>query len=168
VVFPAGEVDLAGALAEVRDSKQLDAAARERLYPHILDAAAAVGVGLADPVTVDAIGVARAGDLAMLRAMAALPRPADHLLVDGFRLRLSDLPQTPVVRGDQTVLSIAAASIVAKVRRDALMAALGDRLPTYGFESHKGYGTARHRQAIARWGVTVHHRLTWRAVAGGG
>ena len=161
VVLPAEADRIPDALAGVRDSKQLDGAARCRLFPRILDAAAGVGIGAACPATVDTIGIARAGDLAMMRALARLPSPPDCLLVDGFRLRLSGLPQRAVVRGDQTVLSIAAASIVAKVYRDAWMIRLGFEQAGYAFEAHKGYGTADHLRAIHRLGATVHHRLTW-------
>lgn len=161
VVLPQGAPHGLEDLAEVRDSKQLDPATRVGLVPRILAAAAGVGIGAAGPEIVDAIGIARAGDLAMLRALARLPRPADYLLVDGFRLKLSCLPQRGIVRGDQTVLSIAAASIIAKVHRDAWMIRLGFEVPGYGFEQHKGYGTAAHLQAIGERGATGHHRLTW-------
>lgn len=163
VVLPADrdDEDLLHALAGVRDSKALDPAARCAIYADILRTASAVGVGSASPSLIDAIGIARANDLAMLRALAALPRRPDFLVVDGYPLRLSTSPQQAVVRGDQTVLSIAAASIVAKVHRDAAMIALSLRAPGYGFDAHKGYGTAAHRAAIQRLGTTVHHRLTW-------
>jgi ribonuclease HII len=161
VVLPQDAPRVLDDLAEVRDSKQLDAATRVGLVRRILGAAAGVGIGAAGPDIVDAIGIARAGDVAMLRALARLPRPADFLLVDGFRLKLSSLPQHGIVRGDQTVLSIAAASIIAKVHRDAWMIRLAMEVPGYGFEQHKGYGSAAHLQAIRERGATAHHRLTW-------
>jgi len=164
VVLPAGSGDLLASLAGVRDSKQLDAAARARLLPRIFETAASVAVGAAGPELIDAVGIARAGDIAMLRALAGLRQPADYLLVDGFRLRLSRLPQTAIVRGDQSVLSIAAASIVAKVHRDAWMIRLGFELPGYGFEQHKGYGSPTHLRALRAHGATIHHRLSWAPV----
>lgn len=165
VVLPPCPTRVLTDLAEVRDSKQLDSATRARLLPHILSTATGVGVGAAGPELVDALGIARAGDLAMLRALSALPCAVDFLLVDGFRLKLSRLPQRAVVRGDQSVLSIAAASIVAKVHRDAWMVRLGIEVPGYGFDRHKGYGTADHLRAIRARGATVHHRLTWAPLA---
>ncbi len=168
VVLPDDAAKVLTDLAEVRDSKQLDPATRARLLPCITATAVGVGVGAAGPELVDALGIARAGDLAMLRALSALPCAADYLLVDGFHLRLARLPQQPIIRGDQLVLSIAAASIVAKVHRDAWMVRLGFEIPGYGFERHKGYGTAAHLRAIRRRGVTAHHRLTWAPIAAGG
>lgn len=164
---------LADALAGVRDSKQLTAAERGAQFDRITGGGLPldVGVGWASPLEIDAVGIARANDLAMLRALAALPTPPDHVLVDGYGVRLARLPQAPVVGGDRVSCSIAAASIVAKVRRDAAMVALGWDWPAYGFDRHKGYGTADHIAAIRRHGPTPHHRLSWRplgpAAAGG-
>jgi ribonuclease HII len=168
VVLPDDAARALAALAGVRDSKQLDREARARLLPEIVATAAGVGIGAVDPTLIDALGIARAGDLAMLRALSALPCAADFLLVDGFHLRLSHLPQRAVVRGDQSVLSIAAASIVAKVHRDAWMVRLGFEVPGYDFDRHKGYGTAAHLRALRERGATVHHRLSWAPIARSG
>jgi ribonuclease HII len=145
----------------VRDSKLLSADQRCHAFPYILAAALGVGVGAADPAEVDALGIARATELAMLRALGQLPHVPDLVLVDGFRLRLWRGAQQHMVRGDRLVLSIAAASVVAKVRRDAAMIALDLACPGYGFHRHKGYGTAEHRAALRELGATCHHRLTW-------
>jgi ribonuclease HII len=153
-------------LAGVRDSKSLDAAARCRLAGVVGEAAVGVAVGRVEPALVDALGIARATELAMMRALAGLAVPVDFLLLDAFPLRLSPLSQRAIVRGDRHVLSIAAASVVAKVHRDAEMVGLGARLPDYGFDRHKGYGTAEHHAAIRRHGVTTHHRLSWVSACG--
>ncbi|HRA21854.1 MAG TPA: ribonuclease HII, partial [Anaerolineae bacterium] len=108
------------------------------------------------------LGIGRANDLAMLRALAALRRVPVHLLVDGYRLRMSALPQQGIVGGDHLVLSIAAASVLAKVHRDGLMLDLDGDHPGYGFAQHMGYGTAAHRRAIASRGPSSAHRLSWR------
>jgi ribonuclease HII len=145
----------------VRDSKLLSAGQRCAAYPAILAAARAVGVGAATPLEVDALGIARATELAMLRALDRLPRVPDLVLVDGYPVRLWRGPQRHFVRGDRLVLSIAAASIVAKVRRDAAMIAMDLAQPGYGFDRHKGYGTAEHRAALRELGATAEHRVSW-------
>ncbi len=161
VVLPRVGPVLLERLDGVRDSKQLNAAARCRLYPAIIEHATAVGVGAASPLAVDVVGIVRATQLAMVRALAAMPITPEYLLLDGFPLPICHLPQRAITRGDRHVLSIAAASIVAKVSRDAEMIALSAGLPEYGFDRHKGYSTAAHRDAIVRCGRTVHHRLSW-------
>lgn len=148
-------------LAEVRDSKALTAAVRCALAPLIRAASLASAVGLASAAEVDQLGVARATELAMCRALANLAVRPDFLLVDGYRNRLDPRPQQAVVKGDRLVLSIAAASILAKVWRDAYMIALSTRLPGYGLDRHKGYGTAQHRAALRDRGPSAWHRASW-------
>ena len=98
----------------------------------------------------------------MLDALELLDPQAEYLLIDGrIRLKRSPLPQQSIIRGDSKSLSIAAASILAKVTRDRMMIALDDRYPEYGFASHKGYGTERHRKALEQYGPTPEHRLTF-------
>jgi ribonuclease HII len=153
------------ALAEVvRDSKCLSAAARATLYEPIRAAARASALGVAGAEEVDALGIARATELAMRRALHRLPEWPDLVLVDGARLRTWRGHQVGVVRGDRLVLSIAAASVLAKVWRDAAMVALAERLPRYGFDAHKGYGTRDHLAALADHGPTPQHRLSWPGV----
>jgi ribonuclease HII len=143
VVFDAG-----AAVDGLADSKALTRKQRERLAETILLRARAVGVGVVDPPEVDRLNVYRAGQEAMRRALAALaPLVPDYLLVDGREVPRLGIPQSAYPKGDAFVASIAAASIVAKVRRDAIMRALGEAYPAYGFERHMGYGTAAHLAA---------------------
>lgn len=155
----------AAALDGVDDSKRLDPAQRRALAPRIRAAALDWGLGQASVDEIDALGIGRANELAMVRALAALRRPPAQLLVDGYRLRLSALPQRAIVGGDRQVLSIAAASVLAKVHRDGLMLDLEGTHPGYGFARHMGYGTSAHREALDELGPTSAHRLTWRLLA---
>lgn len=165
VVLPVEELALCPELlAGVDDSKRLSAGRRQALAGRIYEVALGVGIGEVSPALVDALGILRATALAMRRALARLPLSPRFLLVDG-RLALDlPLPQRPLIRGDVRCLSIAAASIVAKVHRDRLMLAWAGRYPRYGFEKHKGYGTAGHRQALERWGPCPLHRRSFAPV----
>jgi ribonuclease HII len=148
--------------ADVRDSKLLTPGQRERLAELIWRDAVAVGVGSASPREIDTIGIAPASRLAMVRAIAMLRRPPAHLLLDCFRLPESDLPQTPILHGDRICVSVAAASIVAKVARDRWMVQLDERYPGYGFASHKGYSSPEHLEALDRLGPCPLHRRSFR------
>ncbi len=165
VILPAAseadEAALLERLRGVRDSKLLDAARREALLPVIQAAARAIGVGWVGATELDRIGLGAANRLAWERAVAALDPTPDHLLLDAFRLPTSALPQTPIVRGDRESLSIAAASIVAKVTRDRALAALDGLYPHYGFGRHKGYGTAGHQAALREHGSCIEHRQSF-------
>ena len=143
------------------DSKRLGATARTRLFDTIMDSAD-VGIGHATPAEIDAINILQATYLAMHRAIAALQVPPDHLLIDGNRLP-GDLPcpAQAVIKGDGRVLSIAAASIIAKVTRDRIMAELDRRYPGYGWSENAGYPTKRHKNAIADLGLTPEHRRSF-------
>jgi len=162
VVLPLDRSDLLDLLAGVRDSKQLSPARREALLPRILKVAEAVGVGWATPSEVDEMGIAPATRQAMARAVGRLDGQVDALLVDYVRLPEINLPQRALPKADVHCLSVAAASIVAKVTRDRLMVALDEDLPGYGFARHKGYGTRQHREALARLGASPIHRMSWR------
>ena len=164
VVLPLNRPDLPDLLAGVRDSKQLSPAQREGLLPLILGAADAVGVGWATPAEVDERGIVPATRQAMARAVKELDGRADALLVDYVRLPDLDLPQRALPKADVHCLSVAAASIVAKVTRDQLMVALEQDYPGYGFARHKGYGTRQHREALAQLGPSPIHRKSWRPV----
>lgn len=149
-------------LHEVRDSKLLPAAERERLFGLICESATAYAIGHTPAEWVDQFGILPATRRAMTHAVAALTPPAQGILVDGpLRLVLSPLPQRPLVRGDRESLSIAAASILAKVSRDRYMIALAERYPDYGFGRHKGYGTAEHLAALGRLGPCPEHRRSF-------
>lgn len=151
------------ALAEVvRDSKQLTARQREDAYRVIIDSALAHSTGWTSPAEIDRIGIVPSTRLAMRRALSRLSPGADSLLIDAVSLRAANIPQKSIIRGDSKSLSIAAASIVAKVERDTLMAKIAEEHPDYGFESHKGYGTQRHLDAIRCLGPCAEHRMSFR------
>ncbi len=164
VILPSDACGVRPKLGGVRDSKLLTPSCRADLYDRILECARAVGVGAASASEVDVLGLTRAGELAMLRAVRNLPVAADYLLIDAFRLRASPLPQKGIVRGDARCISIAAASIVAKVVRDRWMTWLDGCYPGYGFAQHKGYGVPAHRSALARLGRTLEHRRSYTPV----
>lgn len=148
----------------LNDSKKLTARQRDRLFALIL-AAAEVGVGAASPEEIDALNILRASHLAMIRALAALPRPADHALIDGSLLpRGLAVSAEAVVKGDARSLSIAAASIVAKVTRDRIMVDLAQQHPGYGWEKNAGYPTKDHLEALRNLGPTPYHRRSFRPV----
>jgi ribonuclease HII len=160
VVLPAGLT-----VANVDDSKRLTRAQREGLFQEILQVASAIGVGYVDARVIDRLNIRQGTLLAMQAAIQNLPCTPSVLLVDGCDPAPVSHPQRLFVRGDQTVGSIAAASIVAKVSRDRLMQALDGQFPGYGLAQHKGYGTAAHLRAIQRLGPSSIHRMTFRGVA---
>ena len=146
------------------DSKRLTARRREALYQNIFDRAPAVGIGESQRAEIDRRNIFQATVAAMQRAVDALdPRP-EHLLIDGKHIHLDHPSQETIVDGDQTVPAISAASIVAKVYRDRLMAEYHKVYPEYGFDRHKGYGTKAHLQALAEHGACPIHRQSFRPV----
>ncbi len=151
-------------LTGVDDSKQLPEAERERLYQVILDKAVGVGIGSADAGEIDALNILEASRLAMCRAIANLDPAPDYLLTDAVTLPAIHTPVRPIIKGDALSLSIAAASIIAKVTRDRLMVAFHETFPQYNFLSHKGYGTAEHLRMLARFGPCPIHRRTFAPV----
>lgn len=159
VLFPSGTHPIG-----LDDSKALSAAARERLFEEIL-ATGSVGIASVGPEGIDRLNIRGATLLAMRRAVLALAQRPAHALVDGRDVP-PDLPcpATAVIGGDARSVSIAAASIVAKVVRDRMMAQLALAHPGYGFERHMGYGTAAHLDALRRLGPTIHHRRSFAPV----
>ena len=149
---------------KVRDSKQLTYAQRDAADRTIRALALAVGVGIVPPNIVDEVGLSFAGQLAFWRAVSALPIVPQHLLVDGFPLWSPRFPQTALLQGDAHCLSIAAASVVAKVARDRFMADLDAEHPGYGFSHNRGYGTREHAGALRELGPSVHHRRSFAPV----
>ena len=148
--------------ARINDSKALSAKAREVLDPGIRTHAQAFAIGVASVEEIDAINILQAALLAMERAVAGLGRAPDHALIDGNKLPKRLLcPATAVVKGDSLSLSIAAASIVAKVFRDNEMDRLSQKFPAYGWARNAGYGTAEHLEALKRHGATPHHRTSF-------
>jgi ribonuclease HII len=159
------ETEEHGLLEGLTDSKQLTAPARETFFAILTRTPfIQVGVGLADVDEIERVNILRATHSAMARAVASLPVPPAHLLVDGLPVPGLPCPSTPIVRGDAKSLLIAAASVVAKVVRDALMSSLDGQYPQYGFGRHKGYGTPEHVQALMEHGPCPAHRRTFRPV----
>ena len=156
---------VAGRLASVRDSKQMLPAARVFWAAEIRSVAMAWGVGLASSAEIDMLGIVPATRLAMRRAVAALGIFPGHCLIDALRLPDLAAPQTALIKGDARSLSIAAASVLAKTARDALMEAYDAQYPGYGFAQHKGYGTALHWAALQQKGPTAIHRGSFAPVA---
>ena len=152
-------------LLGIRDSKELTALTRERMDLWIHGVALAVGIGRASVREVDAVGIVGATRRAMSRAIGKLqPRP-QALLIDALSLPGIDLPQQCPIKGDRVSLSIAAASIVAKVARDRMMVEADRRYPGYGFSRNKGYGTREHIKALYRQGSCIIHRVSFAPVA---
>ena len=148
----------------LNDSKLLSARKRAEVLDHIV-AGTEVGVGLASVAEIDELNILRASHLAMCRAIEALRTRPDHVLIDGNLVpRDLTLPATAVVKGDSLSLSIAAASIVAKTRRDAIMWDLAQQYPGYGWERNQGYPTKCHKEALRNLGVTPHHRRSFKPV----
>jgi ribonuclease HII len=149
----------------VNDSKQLTPEERDALEPEIRAQAVAVGIGRAEVHEIDTINIYHAGLLALRRAVLALTPQPQHLLVDARRLDGLSMPQQPIIKGDAKSITIGAASIVAKVHRDRLMALLDCEHPGYGFASHKGYPTPEHLDALERLGACPLHRRSFAPVA---
>jgi ribonuclease HII len=149
---------------DVTDSKKLSPRKREQLYDRIYTHAVAIGLGIVDPVEIDRINILQASLLAMAMAVQNLDPCPDFLLIDGtFRID-SDLPQKPIPKGDALSISIAAASIVAKVTRDRLMQGYHPYYPQFDFPQHKGYPTRAHKEAIRHFGCSPIHRKTFKGV----
>lgn len=162
VMLPLDDTRGARFLTEIRDSKLLSPTTRERLYMLICNHAAAYAIGSASAEWIDQYGILGATRKAMNDAVGGLLPAAEAVLVDGpLRLVSGKLPQRAIVRGDSRSLTIAAASILAKVSRDRYMIKLGEHLPDYGFERHKGYGTAEHLAALGRLGPCPEHRRSF-------
>lgn len=151
-------------LAGVDDSKRLSEGERERLYAAILEKAVGVGIGSADAGEIDSLNILESTRLAMRRAIENLAPSPDYLLIDAVTLPAVRVPARPLIKGDALSISIAAASIVAKVTRDHLMAAYHNTFPQYNFLSHKGYGTQEHLRRLADNGPCAIHRRTFAPV----
>lgn len=145
----------------VRDSKQMTPIQRETWKTIIQHNCLAWGVGFASSDEIDEIGILPATRLAALRAFKNLSISPDHLITDYLKLPDISLPQTPFIKGDRRSLSIAAASVLAKTSRDAIMRQLGIEYPSYGFAQHKGYGTRQHWEAVHTHGLCVVHRKSF-------
>lgn len=163
VVAAAIVLPLGFELEGLNDSKKLSAKKREALFPFL--ARLPHGIGVASAQEIDALNILRATHLAMRRAVEALPVHADFCLIDGLPVPLFPYPSLSIVKGDSKCLSIAAASILAKVTRDRLMLELDARYPEYGFAKHQGYGTKLHLEMLNNYGPTPEHRRSFAPVA---
>jgi ribonuclease HII len=163
VVAAAVILDPANIPPDIADSKALDVDERREIYQAILKTSR-VGIGIADVDRIDADNILNASLWAMAQAIGHLGCVPKLALIDGSKAPALDCATRCIVQGDSRCLSIAAASIVAKVARDAIMIELSHDYPAYGFERHKGYGTREHHAAIAKFGVTPHHRRSFRPV----
>lgn len=149
----------------VDDSKRLTAEQRVILADEIKEHALAWGIGTVDAAQIDEFGIGPATKQAMMAAIDALGMRADFLLIDWVRLPLCPIEQQSFTKADQRIVSVAAASILAKVHRDSLLIALHAKYPCYGFAQHKGYGTAQHRAAIEEYGPCPSHRYSFAPIA---
>ncbi len=148
----------------VNDSKKLTRIKRDKLYSKIIDGARTVGIGIVECAQIDRINILQAALLSMAKAAGKLDPAPDFLLIDGIFKIPSDTRQQAITKGDALSISIAAASIVAKVTRDRIMAEYHAKYPEYGFDRHNGYPTRAHKEAIARYGICPIHRLTFKGV----
>ena len=163
VILPA-EVSILETLSGVRDSKLMSAHQREHWSNLIMENALSWQVGLASHAEIDLMGIVPATRLAMQRAVEGLTFRPDYLLIDAVKLPQLPIPQKSIIRGDQQSLSIAAASILAKTARDAVLIQMANTYPGYGFERHKGYGTRYHQQSLQQLGPCEIHRRSFAPV----
>jgi ribonuclease HII len=143
----------------VRDSKELDSKKRESLFDLIDKEAIAVGIGIVSPQVIDSVNILKATRMAMIQAVEKLPVQPNFLIIDRVTLSQCPIPQRGITRGDRLCLSIACASIIAKVTRDRMMEEFDQTYPGYGFAQHKGYGTGRHLSCLRKLGPSPIHRL---------
>ena len=147
----------------LNDSKKIPKSKHQAIYQSVLDQALSVGIGVKDNQVIDQVNIYEATKLAMLEAIQELDQQPQHLLIDAMKL---DLPisQTSIIKGDANSLSIAAASIVAKVTRDQMMAAYDQEYPGYDFGQNAGYGTSKHLEGLEKYGVTPIHRRSFEPI----
>ncbi|HFI0480857.1 TPA: ribonuclease HII [Streptococcus suis] len=147
----------------LNDSKKIPKSKHESIYQEVMERAVAVGVGVKDAAVIDQVNIYEATKLAMLEALGKLSQEPEHLLIDAMKLDTS-IPQTSIIKGDANSLSIAAASIVAKVTRDKMMADYDKEFSGYGFAKNAGYGTAEHLEGLNKLGITPIHRKTFEPI----
>ncbi len=148
----------------LNDSKQLSEKKREKYYPIIIKDAISYGIGIVDAKTIDEINIYEASRLAMKKAIASMSVKPDYILTDAMPIKDLDIPVTSIVHGDALSLSIAAASVLAKVTRDHIMYDLDKKYPEYEFAKHKGYPTKRHLELLKKYGANSEYRFTYKPV----
>ncbi|MBU2250019.1 ribonuclease HII [Patescibacteria group bacterium] len=157
--------EISEGLKQINDSKKISSKKREMLYPLIKRSFLEVGVGICDNQTIDRINILQATFLAMKKALGAIKQKPDFIILDGgFKIPNLSLQQEAIVKGDEKILTIAAASIIAKVERDRLMMEFHNQYPQYGFDQHKGYGTKLHIEQLKQYGPCPIHRLSFAKV----
>ena len=147
------------------DSKKLSEKKREEYYDYIMKNALSVSVGMMDEKVIDEVNIYEATKLAMYQAIDNCSIKPDYVLIDAMKLEKLDIPNLPIIKGDSKSISIAAASVIAKVTRDRMMLELDRLYPMYGFKSHKGYPTKKHVEAIEKYGLIDGYRKTFKPVS---
>lgn len=161
VVAAAVVLDRKDEISGIRDSKKLSEKKRDFFYNEIINSALSIGIGIVDEMIIDSINIRNATHLAMKKAFENLSLKPDFLLIDAETLIDIEIPQKAIIKGDSLCFSIAAASIVAKVKRDNIISKYDDIYPGYGFSKHKGYGTKQHFESIRKYGILPIHRKTF-------
>lgn len=151
------------ALEGLTDSKKLSEKKRDEFYKIIWDKAIAIGIGIVDEKVIDEVNIYEATKIAMKKAICDTDIKLDHVLIDAMSLDI-DVPTTSIIKGDAKSISIAAASVIAKVTRDKMMYELDKIYPMYDLANNKGYGTKKHIEAIKKYGITKYHRLSFKPV----
>jgi len=147
------------------DSKKLTEKKREEYFDYIMDHALSVSVGIMSEKVIDEVNIYEATKLAMYQAINNSKIKPEHVLIDAMKLENLDMPSTSIIKGDAKSISIAAASVIAKVTRDRMMLELDKEYPMYGFKKHKGYPTKKHIEAIEKYGILDSHRKTFKPVS---
>lgn len=152
-------------LEGLTDSKKLTEKKRDIFYDYIMEHALAVSVGMMDEKAIDEVNIYEATKLAMYQAINNCPIKPEHVLIDAMKLENLDIPSTSIIKGDAKSVTIAAASVIAKVTRDRMMIELDKKYPMYGFKSHKGYPTKKHVEAILKYGLIDGYRKTFKPIS---
>lgn len=152
-------------LEGLTDSKKLSEKKREEFYDYIMEHAISVGIGMMDEKVIDEVNIYEATKLAMYQAVEKSKVKPEHVLTDAMKLDKLEMPSTSIIKGDAKSISIAAASVIAKVTRDRMMIELDKKYPMYGFKSHKGYPTKKHIEAIKEYGLIDGYRKTFKPIS---
>lgn len=152
-------------LEGLTDSKKLTEKKRDIFYDYIMEHALAVSVGMMDEKVIDEVNIYEATKLAMYQAIENCEIKPEHVLIDAMKLEKLEMPSTSIIKGDAKSISIAAASVIAKVTRDRMMIELDKKYPMYGFKSHKGYPTKKHVEAIEKYGLIDGYRKTFKPIS---